>query len=90
MRKDFGEHNDDVKAIIENDAVFAAQLLGNTATRLRSSVHDWAVINERFYFDEPHVTISTYGGDVKGSIHLYYDENMNFLGMSVFVGGVHD
>ena len=37
-----------------------------------------------------HVTISTYGGDVDISIHLYYDRDMNYLGMPVFVNGTHD
>jgi hypothetical protein len=30
------------------------------------------------------------GGDVDKSIHLYYDRDMNYLGMFVFVNGAHD
>jgi hypothetical protein len=66
--------------------------LGNTSARMRSSFHDWTLDKQtgQRYYDELHTTITTSGGGVKESIHMYYDGDLNYLGMSVFVNGAHD
>ncbi|KAN0079044.1 hypothetical protein V8E54_005557 [Elaphomyces granulatus] len=60
----------------EYESVTAAMKLGNTSATIRSSLHAWSYDKwtGQTYEDEPHVTVTTTGGGIEKSIHLYYDE----------------